>query len=55
MPTGIVSKVDLLSRVLKLKDNIYHKRWYPHWNDQERKAADDAINNVLDILDEYRL
>ncbi len=55
MPRGMLSKVDMLSKVYKLKDNIYHKDWYPNWSVEERKAADDAINNVLEILSEYRI
>lgn len=55
MPRGTLSKVDMLSRVYKLKDRIHHKDSHPDWNNEERKAADDAINSVLEIMSEYRL
>ena len=53
MPRGILSKVDILSRVLRLKKNLYDRTEYSHWNDQERKSADKMLNRVLDMLNEY--
>lgn len=53
MPRGRLSKVDLLSRIYRLKNHIYHREWYSHWNDKERKSADEMLNKVLDILNEY--
>tara|TARA_B100000287_G_scaffold129579_1_gene121604 strand:- start:3847 stop:4023 length:177 start_codon:yes stop_codon:yes gene_type:complete len=50
---GRVRKVDLVPRIHKIKTGIHDKRWYPEWDDKERWAAQQALNNVLDVLDEY--
>jgi hypothetical protein len=50
---GRLSKVDMTSRLLKIKSGIANKSWYPDWDDKERWAAQQALNNALDILDEY--
>ena len=43
----------MASRLLKIKEGIHNKSWYPEWNDKVRGAAQLALNNALDILDEY--
>ncbi len=50
---GRLSKVDMTSRLLKIKNNIDSRSWYPKWTKDERWAAQQALNNALDILDEY--
>ena len=50
---GRLKKVDMESRLLRLKNNIDSKSWYPDWNSKERWAAQQALNNALDILDEF--
>ena len=50
---GRLSKVDMTSRLLKIKKGIADKQWYPDWDDKERWAAQLALNNALDILDEF--
>ena len=50
---GRVNKVAMLARVMRIKDGIHKHQWYPHWTDNERAAAQMALNNVLDVLDEY--
>ena len=50
---GRLKKVDMESRLLRLKNNIDSKSWYPNWNSKERWAAQQVLNNALDILDEY--
>ena len=50
---GRLSKVDMTSRVLKMKKGIHEKTWYPDWDDKERWAAQQTLNNVLEVLDEY--
>ncbi len=50
---GRVRKVDLVPRIHKIKTGIHDKHWYPEWDDKERWAAQQALNNVLDVLDEY--
>jgi len=48
-----VNKVAMLARVMRIKDGIHRHQWYPYWNEEERAAAQMALNNVLDVLDEY--
>ena len=43
----------MLARVMRIKDGIHRHQWYPYWNEEERAAAQMALNNVLDVLDEY--
>ena len=50
---GRLKKVDMQARLITLKNNIESRSWYPDWNDKERWAAQQALNNALDILDEY--
>jgi len=54
MSTGSVSKIDMLAKVYKLK-NLVHDRQgkYYYFNDLQRNAADDMLNDILDILGEY--
>lgn len=52
--TGRISKVDMTAKLMKIKHGIHEKQWYPKWKDDERLAAQQALNNVLDILEEYR-
>ena len=50
---GRLLKVDMESRLLKIKKGIADKHWYPDWNREQRKAAQQVLNNALEILDEY--
>ena len=50
---GRLSKVDMTARLLKLKKNIDERSWFHEWDDKERWAAQRALNNALDVLDEY--
>ena len=50
---GRLKKVDMISRLNKIKTGIDSKQWYPEWDDKERWAAQQALNNALDVLDEY--
>ena len=50
---GRVNKVAMTARILRIKQGIDAKQWYPYWNDKERWAAQQALNNTLEILDEY--
>ena len=51
MPRGRVTKVDILARVYKLKNklNKKHANKPGLWLD----GADQSLNDVLDILNEY--
>lgn len=53
MPRSIMLKADMLARIYKLKTSLYngeHKEKPGLWHD----GAHDALNKVLDILQEYR-
>ena len=50
---GRLKKVDMESRLLKIKKGIGDHVWYPDWDDKERWAAQQALNNALEILDEF--
>ena len=49
---GRLKKTDMESRLLHIKKGIDNKTWYPNWDSKERWAAQQALNNALDILDE---
>lgn len=52
MPRGRITKVDLESRVLKLKNALYngeHSDKLGQWHD----GAHEMLNRVLDMLNEY--
>ena len=50
---GRLKKIDMKSRLLNIKKGIDEKVWYPEWDSKERWAAQQALNNALDVLDEY--
>ena len=50
---GRLKKVDMHARLMRIKQGIATKQWYPEWDDRQRGAAQQALNNALDILDEY--
>ncbi len=50
---GRLKKVDMESRLLRIKKGIHEKSWYPDWSKDQRYAAQQALNNALDILEEY--
>lgn len=53
MSRSIMLKADMLARIYKLKTSLYngeHKGKPGLWHD----GAHDALNKVLDILQEYR-
>jgi hypothetical protein len=50
---GRVSKIDILSRVYKLKTALYNGQHHDKsgdWHD----GAQESLNKILDILNEYR-
>ena len=50
---GRLKKVDMKARLMGIKKGIDEKVWYPNWDGKERWAAQQALNNALDVLDEY--
>ena len=54
MPRGQLTKIDIEARIYKLKTALYngqHGDKSGDWHDGHHQA----LNNVLDILQEYRL
>ena len=54
MSTGKISKIDIEARVYKLKNALYNGEYHDKngdWHDGHHSA----LNNVLDILNEYRI
>ena len=55
MPRGIMLKHDILARVYKLKTAIYENgSIYHNFSEEKKSGAHAALNQVLDILQEYR-
>ena len=50
---GRLKKTDMESRLLNIKKGIDNHTWYPMWTPKERWAAQQALNNALDVLDEF--
>jgi len=55
MPRGIMLKVDILARMYKLKTDLYEGGpTFSHLSEESKYGAHEAINRVLDVLQEYR-
>mgnify|MGYP003112745245 CR=1 FL=1 len=56
MPRCTITKVDLLSRIYKLKTALYDDSldMFNCFSEEKKEGAHDALNRVLDILQEYR-
>ena len=50
---GRLKKIDMTARLNHIKNGLANKSWYPDWDGKERWAAQQALNNALDILDEF--
>ena len=50
---GRLKKIDMEARLMKIKAGIADHVWYPELDYKERWAAQQALNNALDILREY--
>ena len=54
MPRGILSKVDVLARIYKLKNDVYNRHGrYEKYNELELDAANQTLNDVLNMIGEY--
>ena len=55
MPRGIMLKEDILARMYKLKTDLYEGGpMFSHLSEESKYGAHEAINKVLDVLQEYR-
>ena len=50
---GRLKKIDMTARLELIKKGLEDHAWYPDWDDKERWAAQQALNNALDVLEEY--
>jgi len=32
---GRLNKVQMLAKVMRMKDGLHQHKWYPHWDDNE--------------------
>ena len=54
MPTGQMRKIDIYARVLKLKNDLSQGDYKPEWDNSAKMKAHAVLNDVLDIINEYR-
>jgi hypothetical protein len=52
MPRGILTKNDILSRVLRMKQDLYNGK-YHYWTKAQNDSANEMLTKVLDIINEY--
>lgn len=52
MPRGTMTKVDMLSRIYKMKTELYNG-YYRDKGADWHNGAHEALNKVLDVLNEY--
>ena len=50
---GRLKKIYMTARLEQIKAGLASKSWYPEWDSKERWAAQRALNNALDVLDEF--
>jgi hypothetical protein len=50
---GRLQKVDMTARAIKLKNELHERCSRHDMNNEECRAADEYLNKVLDVLDEY--
>ena len=50
---GAMHKVDMQSRALRLKNELYDRCERQELSEQECRGADEYLNKVLDVVDEF--
>tara|TARA_B100000029_G_C17455447_1_gene916543 strand:- start:943 stop:1107 length:165 start_codon:yes stop_codon:yes gene_type:complete len=50
---GALHKVDMTAKTMKLKNDLYSRCERHELSEQECRGADEYLNRVLDVLDEY--
>ena len=48
-----LKKIDMKARLMHITKGIEEKDWYPEWDSKERRAAKQALNKALDVIDEF--
>ena len=54
MSTGQLTKIDIYARVLKLKNDLSQNDYKSEWSYDAKMNAHSILNDVLDIINEYR-
>lgn len=54
MSRGQLTKPDVLYRVLKLKNHLKNGTYGQDWSTSEKRAVNNALSDVLDIINEWR-
>lgn len=54
MATGQLTKIDILARVLRLKNQLYSGKYGSDLNIKQKEAVDKTLSDVIDVLNEYR-
>jgi hypothetical protein len=54
MPRSQLTKIDILSRVIKMKNELHDGSYSPELPAPQKKAVDEALSKVVDIINEYR-
>ena len=50
---GAMHKVDMQARAFKLKNELYERCERHELSEQECRGADEYLNKVLDVVDEF--
>ena len=53
MSRGVITKVDMLSRVYKYKNGLFDGSYHGEYTQEQNEAAQKPFNDVLDMLQEY--
>lgn len=54
MPRGILTKVDILNKVYRLKNDLNNNsERFQHFSSEKKDGANFALNEVLDAINEY--
>jgi len=54
MPRNQLTKGEILLRVLKLKQKLDDGTLGHDWSSDQKNSADAVLNQILDIIEEYR-
>jgi hypothetical protein len=53
MSSGQLNKVDMQARAFKLKNELYDRCERHELSEQECRGADEYLNKVLDVVEEF--
>lgn len=53
MPRGRLTKVDVLSKIYKLKNSIYDNQICRDYSAEQKQAAQQILNELLNQINEY--